>query len=234
MHNGAIVPIGGQLAPLGGGVIPRLFVDAGEEACRRYVEFFAATIRNPNTREAYLRAVRQFSTWCERYGVALAQLSAVVTSLYIEELGRRLDRPSVKQHLAAIRMLCDWLVTGHVLLTNPAASVRGPKHVVRRGKTPVLTAEQTRQLIDSIDVSTLIGLRDRAIIGSMVTRKSAGTSAAISIRERAVSPVLSDLSLMPPRPRSLASRINAARVRAGGRLAQKALSTRSRTAPPSS
>ncbi|MCK6500221.1 MAG: tyrosine-type recombinase/integrase [Nitrospira sp.] len=74
----------------------------------------------------------------------------------------------MKQHLAAIRMLFDWLVVGQVVPFNPAASVRGPKHVVKRGKTPVLEAEDVRQLIDSIDTSTVVGLRDRAIIGVMV------------------------------------------------------------------
>ena len=51
-------------------------------------------------------------------------------------------------------MLFDWLVVGQVLPMNPAASVRGPKHVVKRGKTPVLTADQARQLLDAIDTST--------------------------------------------------------------------------------
>jgi integrase/recombinase XerD len=168
MQHGDIIPVGCQLPAFGSRMLPKLFLDAGEQACRRYIEFFTATIRNRNTREAYHRAVRQFAVWCELRKIGLAQLSPVVTAVYIEEISRRLDRPSVKQHLAAIRMLCDWLVTGHVLPINPAASVRGPKHVVKRGKTPVLTAEQARQLLDSIDVSTLIGLRDRAIIGSMV------------------------------------------------------------------
>jgi integrase/recombinase XerD len=76
--------------------------------------------------------------------------------------------PTVKQHLAAISMLFDWLTTGGVIAFNPAASVRGPKHVVKRGKTPVLTADEARQLLDSIDTTTLIGLRDRALIGVMV------------------------------------------------------------------
>ena len=64
-------------------------------------------------------------------------------------------------------MLFDWLVTGGILATNPAHAVRGPKHVVKRGKTPVLTADQARALIESIDTSTLVGLRDRALIGVM-------------------------------------------------------------------
>jgi integrase/recombinase XerD len=87
---------------------------------------------------------------------------------YIEELGQRLDKPSVKQHLAALRMLFDYLVTGQVLPTNPAYAVRGPKHVVKTGRTPLLSTEETRILLDSIDVNTIAGLRDRAIIGVMV------------------------------------------------------------------
>jgi integrase/recombinase XerD len=74
----------------------------------------------------------------------------------------------VKVHLAAVRMLFDWLVTGHIMDVNPAHAVRGPKHVVKKGKTPVLRAEEARTLLATIDTSTLIGLRDRAIIGVMV------------------------------------------------------------------
>lgn len=74
----------------------------------------------------------------------------------------------MKQHLAAIRQLFDYLTTGGVLEVNPAASVRGPKYVVRRGKTPVLSSEEARKLLDSIETNTLIGLRDRALVGMMV------------------------------------------------------------------
>ena len=87
---------------------------------------------------------------------------------YIEELGRRVAKPTVKQQLAAIRMLFDWLVLGQIVPSNPASVVRGPKHVVRKGKTPVLTAEEARELLDAIDTSTAVGLRDRAVIGLMV------------------------------------------------------------------
>ena len=65
-------------------------------------------------------------------------------------------------------MLFDWLVIGQVIPTNPASSVRGPKHVMKKGKTPILSAEETRQLLDSIDTSSVVGLRDRAIIAAMV------------------------------------------------------------------
>jgi integrase len=64
--------------------------------------------------------------------------------------------------------LFDWLVIGQVLPTNPAASVRGPSHTARTGKTPVLEPAEARALIDSIDITTPAGLRDRALIGLMV------------------------------------------------------------------
>lgn len=79
-----------------------------------------------------------------------------------------LSAPTVKQRLAAIRHLFDWLVTGQIVPHNPAASVRGPSHSARSGKTPVLEASEARQLLDSIDVSTPAGLRDRALIALMV------------------------------------------------------------------
>jgi integrase/recombinase XerD len=87
---------------------------------------------------------------------------------YVEQLGQRIAKPSVKQHLAAIRQLFDYLTTGGILEHNPASSVRGPKYVVKRGKTPVLSAAEARLLLDSIESNTLIGLRDRALIGLMV------------------------------------------------------------------
>ena len=82
-------------------------------------------------------------------------------------ISRSWAQPSVKQHLAAIRQLFDYLVTGGILLSTPAGSVRGRKYVVTRGKTPVLSGDQMRQLLDSIDTGELIGLRDRALLGLM-------------------------------------------------------------------
>jgi len=149
-------------------VIPALFVHAGEQAAYRFVEFFTANIHNPNTRRAYLRAVCHFSAWCEQRQVALQQVNPVLVAKYVQELGERAAAPTVKQHLAAIRMLFDYMVTGHIMSVNPAAAVKGPKHVVKKGKTPVLSAAETRELLDSIPDDTLAGVRDRAIIGVMV------------------------------------------------------------------
>ena len=136
-------------------------------AARRTVEFFTANIRNPNTRKAYARAGVEFARWCQARGIAaLKQIEPVHVAAYIEQL--QLAAPSVKQRLAALRTLFDWLVVGQVMPVNPAASVRGPSYSLKKGKTPVLSAEEVRALIDSIETDTIIGLRDRALIGLMV------------------------------------------------------------------
>ena len=148
--------------------LPALFTPT-PKAAKRFVEFFTANIRNPNTRKAYTWAVAEFATWCERHGLlSLQAIEPVHIATYIEMLQRRLAAPSVKQHLAAIRMLFDWLVVGQVLPTNPASSVRGPKYSTKKGKTPLLMADEARRLIDAIDVRTIVGLRDRALIALMV------------------------------------------------------------------
>ncbi|MDA2924302.1 site-specific integrase [Acidobacteria bacterium AH-259-L09] len=145
--------------------MPVTIADAGANARRRFIEFFTANIRNKNTRAAYARAVGQFFEWCEAQGFQLEHIQPVIVAAYIEQHPG--SKRTIKQHLAAIRMLFDYLVTGQVVPFNPAAAVRGPKYVVRRGKTPVLKAEQARDLLDSIDTGTVVGLRDRALLGVM-------------------------------------------------------------------
>jgi len=163
-------------------VVPRVIADAGDAAARRFLEFFAATIRNKNTRMAYYRAVCQFFSWCDRHRIGeIADIEPLHVAAYIESLGQTMSKPTVKQHLAAVRMLFDWLVTGQVVAVNPAHAVHGPKHVVKRGKTTVLTAEQARELLDSIDTSTVVGLRDRALI-SVMTFAFARIGAVVAMR----------------------------------------------------
>jgi site-specific recombinase XerD len=154
------------LARAGYPALPATITRAGERASIRFVEFFTANIRNKNTRKAYARALYDFFGWCEGRGIGLHAVQPSLVGAYVEQ--HRGAPPTVKQHLAAIRMLFDFLVTGQVLPMNPASSVRGPKYVVRRGKTPVLAPEQARALLDSIDTGNIAGLRDRAIIGVMV------------------------------------------------------------------
>jgi integrase/recombinase XerD len=146
---------------------PLLFAGS-PQSVRRFWEFFTAEIPNNNTRKAYFCAVQRFDGWCADRNLELLRLQPIVIAAYVKDLQTSLSVPSVKQHLAAIRMLFDYLVVGQVLPMNPAASVRGPKYVLKKGKTPVLSAEQARELIDSIETNTLKGLRDRALLAVMV------------------------------------------------------------------
>ena len=107
--------------------------------------------QQPPQRKAYLNATRRFAEWCDAHGIRqLADVQPFHVAAFVKDLQGEFSPPTVKQSLAALRMLFDWLVTGHVLDVNPAHAVRGPKYVVKKGKTPVLTAEEARELLDSI------------------------------------------------------------------------------------
>jgi integrase/recombinase XerC len=162
--------------------VPALVAGSGEPAARRFIDFFTSNIRNRNTRAAYRRAVTDFLAWCEERGVAsLAAVEPLHVATWIETLGREVAAPTVKQKLAALRHLFDWLVLGQIIAVNPASSVRGPKHSARKGRTPILEPAEARKLIDRIDVTTPGGLRDRALIGLMVY-SFARVSAALGMK----------------------------------------------------
>ena len=158
--------------------VPALVAAAGRQATRRYVEFFTAEIRNPRTRRAYAGAVNKFFTWCEQHGLTLESVGPVHVAAFVEQLGRTLAAPSVKQHLAAVRMLYDWLVLGQVV------PVRGPKHIVKKGKMPIPSTEEARTLLDTIPTDTVVGLRDRAVIGTLLyTFARVGAAAALRVED---------------------------------------------------
>ena len=146
--------------------VPEIIVAAGEPGMMRFLEFFTAKIRNKNTRMAYAQAIGRFLRWCDERRLQLEDLNPIIVAGYIEVHPDA--PPTVKQHLAAIRRFFDYLVLGHIIVSNPADAVQGPKHVVKRGKTPVLSQKQARKLLDSIETDTIAGLRDRAILGVMV------------------------------------------------------------------
>ncbi len=153
---------------------PALFLPH-EKAAERFFGFFTANIRNKNTRRAYYKAACRFSDLCVGRGLLdLALVKPPHVAAYIEMLGAAepqghgLSNPTVKQHLAALRMLFDWLVVGHVMESNPAHAVRGPKYSRKKGKTPVLDRDEARALLAVIEPGSLTGLRDRALIGVMI------------------------------------------------------------------
>ncbi len=158
-----------ELADLGPGEPPWLFLQVSR-AGKRTLEFFVTQIPNDHTRRAYYGAVRRFSAWCSAHRLEeLGRVEPVHVAAWLKALeAEGCSRPTVKQHLAAVRMLFDWLVVGQIVPYNPAHAVRGPKHVVKKGKTPVLTQDEARELLERIDTSTFLGLRDRALIAMMI------------------------------------------------------------------
>ena len=165
---------------------PVLVTSTSGAAYSRFLEFFTANIRNPNTRKAYMRAAVDFMGWCAvRSITALPAVQPVHVAAWIEDLGRSHSVPTVKLRLAAIRHLFDWMVTGQIMPTNPAHSVRGPSYSTKKGKTPVLSPEEARHLLLSIPVDTISGKRDRALIGLM-TYSFARIGAAVAMEVRDV------------------------------------------------
>jgi site-specific recombinase XerC len=161
---------------------PPLIAAAGPDAERAFWEYFVAAIRNRNTRRAYLRAAADFLDFAAARGAGeLRAIGAIHVAAWVETLGKTHAPATVKQRLAGVRMLLDWLVVRQMIPFNPAASVRGPRHVVRRGKTPALDRTDARRLLEEIDVSTLVGLRDRALLG-LLTYSFARIGAAVTMR----------------------------------------------------
>jgi site-specific recombinase XerD len=100
--------------------------------------------------------------------VDLTVVEPVHVATYIEALGRELTKPSVALHLAAIKRFFAFLVTGGVLRRSPAVEVRGPSFSRKIGATPVTSIDEVRQLLDGIPTDSLVGLRDRALIGTLL------------------------------------------------------------------
>ena len=177
----AVLQPGALVIPTDTYIVPALIAAAGEQAGWRYVEFFTANINNPHTRRAYARACARFFAWCEQRGPTLAAIRPFDVAAWVNELQETHGAPGVKQQLAAVRMLFDWLITGQVVPFNPASAVRGPKHVVKTGKTPVLDGTEWRRLIDSIPTDTVRALRDRALIATL-TYSFARITAALRMK----------------------------------------------------
>src|SRR3984957_15620558 len=111
----------------------------------------------------------------------------VDASTYIESRAQTHSAPDVKQQLAAIRMLFNWLITGQIVPTNPASAVRGPKHVVKTGVTPVLDGKEWRKLLDAIPTEAVRDLRDRALIATL-TYSFARIGAALMMKVEGLRP----------------------------------------------
>ena len=146
------------LRPADGFQVPALIADLGPEATKRFFEFFTVPIRNRNTRIAYYHAIGQFLDWCRHCGFRhLEDIEPITVAAYIEQHSG--SPATIKQHMAAIRMMFSWLTEKGVLAMNPAREVKTPKFSRTEGKTPAPSAEEVQKLINSIDTSNVVGLR---------------------------------------------------------------------------
>jgi integrase/recombinase XerD len=145
---------------------PAIVKAAGRSAEFAWEEFFQAEIANAHTRKNYLHAVNRFLAWIEGRGLELARITPGDVGEYIQ--GMDLSVPTKKLHLAALRRFFDRLVNRHTCVINPAATVKAERYAVVEGKTPQIDRDQVHTLFKSIDVSKLVGLRDRAILAVLV------------------------------------------------------------------
>ena len=149
-----------------GTALPHIVATASPGARFAYEEFFHARIRNPHTRKAYRHAVHKFLLACRQGGLELRQITPSFVGQYFDSLSYSIA--TKKLHLSALRNFFDEMVVRHVVVLNPALSVRTERYQVIEGKTPELSAQQARRLLASIDTSNVVGLRDRAVLAVLI------------------------------------------------------------------
>ena len=160
-------------------LVPALIADVGTGPTEAFLEFFAVGLINTNTRLAYYHAADRFMAWCDRNGLVLKQIKPIHVAAYFAHFP---GSPRTKQqNLAAIRMLFSWFVERGALEMNPARDVRSPKFSRIEGKTPAFETEEVQKILSGIDVSNLIGLRDKALIATLAYT-FARITAVVSLR----------------------------------------------------
>jgi site-specific recombinase XerD len=161
--------------------MPTTIVAHGPAARFAWEEFFRGEIRNEYTRRNYLHAVRRFLAWTDAHGIDLPRIAPAHVGAYLDE--STASAPTKKLHLAAIRAFFDRLVLRHVVVLNPAQSVRGPRHATVEGRTPEIVPAQVRRLLDSIGSADVVACRDRALIATLVYT-AARVGAVVRLRLR--------------------------------------------------
>jgi site-specific recombinase XerD len=190
--NRALIVVGNESSQL-----PALIANVGPEGTKRFFEFFTVAIRNAHTRAAYYRAIQQFLAWCERAGYQhLEDIEPITVAAYIETLQHQAAPPTVKQHMAAIRMLFSWLTEKGVLAMNPAREVKTERFSRTEGKTPAFVEGEVQKLLGVIETSTHTGLRDRALLGVLAytfapdrRRREPQSRRLLSFRETVFTPL---------------------------------------------
>jgi integrase/recombinase XerD len=161
---------------------PTMIVAAGNAATFAWEEFFIGKIRNSYTRRTYLYAVRRFLAWVEARGIELPRITPGLVGQYFDEL--KVSTPTKKLYLSGIRAFFDVLVLRHVIVLNPALSVRTERYSVMEGRTPEITVEQAKALLASITLASVVDYRDRALIAVLIyTAARAGAAARLRLQD---------------------------------------------------
>ena len=161
---------------------PAVLARAGKAACLAADEFFSARISNPHTRAAYAHQVGRFLAWCEREGLELRQVTPGLAGRFLDEIPYK--APTKNQALAALRHFFDVLAARHAVILNPFHSVRGVRHPHGEGRTPEASVEQARRLLASIRTEDVYGLRDRAVLGTLIyTGARVGAVSRLTLRD---------------------------------------------------
>lgn len=159
-------------------VLPSCIQVIGKAGQQAWQDFFDGKLANKATRRAYEIAVRQFLSWCEERGLDLPNVMAGDVGQYLRDHPGSLA--TKKQHMSALRRFFNILVERHICILNPALVAETERYEVVEGKTPEITGKQIRQLLQSIDTSTIVGMRDRAAICVMIyTAARAGAVARL-------------------------------------------------------
>jgi site-specific recombinase XerD len=181
-NSSSLIPSGHRRIALGEFAIHPLVAEYGAAGRFAWEEFFSGSIRNLHTRKAYLHAVRAFLGWCELAEIELRNVTPGMIGRYFDEHPG--SPPTKKLHMSAIRGFLDVLVLRHVIILNPALSVRTERFSSIEGKTPEITVEQARTLRESIKLNTVVDVRDRAIISTLIyTAARVGAVAKLRIAD---------------------------------------------------
>ena len=161
---------------------PKMISELGAAARFTWEEFFIGKLPNPYTRRSYLLAVRRFFAWCEEQGLDLPRITPGMVGRYFDQLPDSV--PSKKLYLSAIRAFFNLLVQRHVVVLNPALSVRTERYSAVEGRTPEISVEQSRKLLASIKVDSVAGMRDRAVVAVLIyTAARAGAVAKLRLKD---------------------------------------------------
>lgn len=148
--------------------VPAIVANAGPSSVARYTEFFESQVANVNTRTAYSQAALRFFEWIGSRRLSANEVTPADVAAYLDAMCAVHAAASVRLHASALRSIFGWLAKAKMVTDDIVRAIHLPTGTVPRQQTAVLTPEQVRKLIRAIDTKSVVGLRDRALVGVIV------------------------------------------------------------------